>query len=191
MNPLQKILEKVRSENIFVDIFRDSMEDAPLFGLVKSYSHEFVKLLKIDSGGEYDGYAVIFIDDITRIRWGGIERSSLEKLAQLKNETLTREAEIDLSSLSSVLNGIQERFGYVSLYAEERIRNAAYIGQLEEVQEETIVLREFGTISALDRSFLAVRQRDISRVDFDSRYERDLLRLHSIRQKDLENIFRE
>lgn len=191
MNPLQKILEKVKSENIFVDIFRDSMEDAPLFGLVKGYSHEFVKLLKIDSGGEYDGYAILFIDDITRIRWGGIERSSLEKLAQLKNETLTREAEIDLSGLAAALMAIQERFGYVSLYAEERVRNAAFIGQLEEVQEETILLREFGTISNLDRSFLAVRLRDISRVDFDSRYERDLLRLHSIRQKDLGNIFRE
>jgi hypothetical protein len=191
MNALQKILERAKSENIFVDIFRDSIEEAPLFCLIKGYSHELVQLLKIDNGGEYDGFALLFVDDITRIRWGGIERSSLEKLAQLKNETLVHEAEIDLASFPAALVSVQDRFGYVCLYAEERARNTAFIGQMEELLEETLVMREFGTISNLDRSFLALRTRDLTRLDFDSKYERDLLRLHSIRQKDLGNIFRE
>lgn len=184
------VLERLKREKIFVDIHRDGLGDI-LFGQVIAYSDQFILLRKINDGGEYDGYSVVFNEDISRLQWDGTERKSIEKLVELKGEKTGDMPDIEVDDIKNVLTGIQEEYGYVSLYTEPKGPNACFVGQLVEIFHDSILLHEFGPKNSLDRSMLLIKSADISRIDFDGKYEKDLLRLHSIKENRSGLIFRE
>ncbi len=184
------VMERLKRDHTFVDIHRDGLGDI-LFGQVCKYSEQFTLLRKINDGGEYDGYCVIFNEDISRLQWEGTERKSIEKLVELKNETAGSVPDIEVDDIRVALAGIQEEYGYVSLYTEQKGPNACFVGQVLEVFHDSVLIHEFGPKNSLDRSMVLLKSGDISRIDFDGKYEKDLLRLHSIKENRSGLIFRE
>jgi hypothetical protein len=187
---LGSLFDRLKTDRTLVDVYRDSIGD-PLFGWVAKYSDQFLHLTKYNDFGEYDGGSIIFVEDISRIRWDGIERKSIEKLVELKSEPGAMIPDLDLHDIKSVLTAVQEDLGYVSLYAEHKGPDSYFIGQIQDIYNDFVYLKEFGSKNSLDRSSLLLKLDDISRVDFDGKYEKDLLRLHSIKDNKVTSLFRE
>jgi hypothetical protein len=66
----------------------------------------------------------------------------------------------------------------VTLHIQDINSDWAIIGQVQEIDTDTIVIKEFGTMSSLDRGMLMLSIADITRVDADGIYENNLLKIH-------------
>lgn len=65
-------------------------------------------------------------------------------------------------------------FGYVNVMTERMNSSITFIGEIQELDAETLVLQTYGTFSCRDRSHLMLDIDEITRVDADARYERSV-----------------
>lgn len=171
-------LEDLKKSQELVDLYRDYLTRESLTGVITDFSESFVYLSLFDDSGLANGIAVCFIADVTRIRWRGNERLSIQQLVQVQKSTATAPS-IDLRSLMAVIESIQTVFGYVNVLTERMHDDITFIGEVEAMDEQALVLHEYGTMATRARSQLLLRMDDISRIDADAAYERSIHTLFS------------
>jgi len=129
--------------------------------------------------GESNGFSLIYGNDITRIRWGGNFLETLDALIS-RNQAVPLVPEISINSVYEALTTIQQQFGYVNLHT-ERVRNdVCFIGEIAEIDEDFLVLHEYGTRENRDRSRTLLALELISRIDAEATYEKNLKYLYSV-----------
>ena len=177
MNLLTKYLHEALETGRLVDVYRDNHDDETKFCRINQVSEYCVLATLVDEHGEYDGISIFRTDHITRLRWGGTDRDAQTKLA-IRNGSLPTLPGIDLSSLPTIIESIQKHYGYVNVATEAMDRDICFIGEVLAIDEEHLLLHEYGTQKALDRSMIVLAMPDITLVEADGKYERDLLYLH-------------
>jgi hypothetical protein len=85
--------------------------------------------------------------------------------------------EIDISSLQNVIKSINENYGYVNIFIQDIDSSICFIGEICEMDEETIVIDEFGTKSSLDRKNIMLSINDITKIGAGGIYEENLKKL--------------
>jgi hypothetical protein len=166
-------LKALKQSRELVDVYRDRRSDESLTGVVTDYSEDFVYLSLISDSGLQNGIAVVFAADITRIRWKGNVRESIQQLMNQK-ETRPATPKIGLETLMDVLSSVSEAYGYVNILTEGMDDSIAFIGEIQNMDAEGLVLHEFGTMTSRDRHWLLLRLDEITRVDAGAPYEEDI-----------------
>jgi hypothetical protein len=114
--------------------------------------------------------------NISRIRWSGNDIESVSKLI----DTSKRQADklnIDLTSTQTILQSINKTFNHLTVHIQDIDKSVCFIGQIHEMDDDSIVIHEFGTKSSLDRKFILLGLDDITRIDAGGQYENNLKRL--------------
>jgi len=127
----------------------------------------------------YNGIIVFRREDITRIRWNNNDINSAFKLVTRQEKINEFISEINIESIESIIKSIDKTFKHVNLQIQNINSDWAIIGQIQEIDAETIIIKEFGTKSTLDRGMLMLSTTDITRVDADGIYENNLLKIHN------------
>ena len=176
MKIADKKLEALKTEEIYVDIYTDHYDESS-FGFVRIFNDNFLLLEHYNEDGFYNGIIIFRRQDITRIRWDNNEvKSHLKTIT--RQEKIKELADINLDSIESILKSVDKTFGYVSLQIQDINSGLTIIGQIEEMDTETIIIKEFGTMSTIDRSMLMFSIADITRVGAGGLYEKNLMKIH-------------
>jgi hypothetical protein len=147
-----------------------------LTGVVTSFSESFVYLSLFSGSGLCDGISVVRLSDVTRIRWEGNERCSIQELV-LKNESKPLKPEIDLSSIQSIIESIQNTFGYVNILTEEMDSEICFIGKMLEIDDSHVLFHAYGTMTSRDKNKMLIDLSEVTRVDAEAQYEKDIVYL--------------
>ncbi len=177
MNIADKTLETLKTKEIFVDAFTDHYSES-FFGFIRNFNENFILLEHYSDDGLYNGVIIFRRQDVTRIRWDNNEIKSAYKIAIRKNKIKEIES-IDIASIESIIKSVDNAFGYVSLQIQEINSDWTIIGQVQEMDNDTIVIKEFGTMSTLDRGMLMISISDVTRVDAGGLYENNLMKIHN------------
>jgi hypothetical protein len=171
-------LKALKQSQELVDVYRDRRVADSLTGVITDYSEDFVYLSLISDSGVQNGISVVFSHDISRIRWQGNERKSIQQLME-KKQTRPAVPKIRLETLIDVLSSVSEAYGYVNIHTEGMDSGITFIGEIKNIDSQGVVLHEFGTMLSRDRHWLLLRLDEISRVDAGSQYEEDIKLLAS------------
>jgi ferredoxin-fold anticodon binding domain-containing protein len=87
--------------------------------------------------------------------------------------------EVNLATLKDIIESVQKQFGYVTVAAEAINRDTVYIGEVVSVDADHLILNEYGSKDAMDRSMLVLNMDEITLVDADGKYEKTILFLHN------------
>lgn len=177
MSLLDNLIKDAINEHTFLDVNRAGFESDIIFGVILQESEEFLCIKKFNEYGEYDGISIIRKVDITFIGIGGNQRTVIEKLVGNHKE-FNSEIKLDLATIYSVIESISAQFGYLSLY-EENYSEDFYLGQVLRIDDEYLIIHEYGTKKALDRSKALLRLDSITRIEADGKYEKSILQTFS------------
>ena len=164
---------KLKKDQTLIDLYRDNLSRESLTGVVTDFSDSFVYLSLFSDAGLPNGIAVAYIADVTRIRWGGNERASIGQLLAA-NQSMPLAPEIKLASLRDVIESVQHLFGYVNVLTERINSEVTFIGEVEEMDDQALVLHGYGTMSTRDRNHMLLKLNQISRVDAEAPYEKSI-----------------
>ena len=176
MKIANKTLETLRTKDIYVDLFTDHYDES-FFGFVRVFNDSFLLLEHYNEDGFYNGIIIFKRQDITRIRWDNNEIRSASRIIT-RNEQIKELSSISIDSIDSIIKSVDKAFGYISLKIQDINSDWIIIGQIQEIDTETIVIKEFGTPSSLDRGMLMLSIDDITRVDAGGLYENNLMKIH-------------
>lgn len=173
-----KYLEKFKNENILVDFYTDNYEESD-FGFVIDFNDDYLLIESFDSDCKYDGIITFLRQDVTRIRWFGNEIESVHKVIDLSKRQKEK-IDIDLTSIRSILESVQALYNHITVYIQDVDKDVCFIGQIHEIDDETVVIHEFGSKISLDRKFIILSLNDITKISANGHYENILMQLFEV-----------
>lgn len=179
MPVFDQAFDEFKRSRQLIDIYRERLDRQPLTGWVIDASLGFVYVSRLNEDGEPDGISIVRRDDITRVRWNGRELDSLQRLSDARSIVAVC-PELELDSVQGVIRTVHEQFGHVGMMIEGIDPAPVYIGTLESMDEEHVVLDTFGALGRLDRSRMMFWLEDVTRVDAGGKYESGLVYLHQL-----------
>jgi len=178
MSLLDEQLKMAQEKRLFVNIYRERYDDSPSFGPINAVSEYYIYSTRFNDHGEYDGVTICRKDHVTGLRWGGTDRESQRRLIE-RNGPIPAAPELNLATLKDIIESVQKEFGYVTVGAEVIKPDAVYIGEVVSVDEDYLMLNEYGSKDTMDRSMLVLTMNEITLVDADGKYEKEILFLHN------------
>lgn len=175
MNTETKYLNELKSAKELVDIYTDRYDES-LYGFVIDFNEDYLILESIDDDNNPDGVTIFNRENITRIRWGGNEIESTQKLID-QSKRLKDIKKIDLTSIQSILTSVQSVFGYVNVSIEDIDSSVCFIGEIEDMDDENLVIHEYGTKISLDRKRILLNVNDITKVEGGGNYEEGIKKI--------------
>ncbi len=179
MSVFTNMLERLKKEKILFDLYRDDLVNDCLTGILTDYNEKCCHLSLVDEDGTDNGISVVKTDDISRIRWDGNARDSLKILMKEKKTKLLSPS-ISIGSLREVIESIQNHFGYVNIHTEYMNDDICFIGEIEDIDDDHMIVNECGTMSSRDRHRMLVPMDQISRIDAEAQYEKDIVFLSKV-----------
>lgn len=167
-----KYLEKLKSEKIFADIYTDRYDES-IYGFIFDFNDDFLILEQFTDIGESDGIAILKRENISRIKWSGNSIKTAEIFA-LKAAANKHTGKIKIENIQSVIKSVQRVFGYVTLYIQDIDNEMCIIGEIVEMDDDIIIVKEYGTYASLDRKMLMLSIHEITKIECDGQYERNL-----------------
>ncbi len=175
MSIADKTLKTLQTKDIFVDIYTDHFDES-LYGFIFDFNNHFLLLEHYNEDGFYNGIIIFRRQDITRLKWDNNNINSTFKLiTRLKPTEL---ADIKIDAIESILKTVNLTFKHVNLHIQEINPDWSIIGQIQNMDNDTVVIKEFGTMTSLDRGMLMISVADITRIDAGGIYENNLLKIH-------------
>ena len=157
-------------------LYRDRLDDESLTGIITAFTDDFIYLSLFSDSGLYDGISVVRLSDVTRIRWEGNERLSIQQLIEKKG-TKPLAPKLNLGSMKDVIESIQDAFGYVNILTEQMESGITFIGKVAEIDDSYILIHGYGTMTSRDRNKMLIDLSEITRVDAEAQYEKDIVYL--------------
>ena len=170
-----KYLDKLKNENILADIYTDNYDESD-YGFIIDFNDDFLLVEKFDDECNYDGLTIFLRHNITRIRWSGNDIESVAKLIDTTKRQKNK-ITIDLKSMQTILESVSMNYNHLTVHIQDIDKSVCFIGQIHEMDDNTIVINEFGTKSSLDRKFILLSLDDITRIDVNGQYENNLKKL--------------
>jgi hypothetical protein len=155
----------------FVEIFDDNADESS-FGYIIAQSNAHFQLEIYDGEGRSEGTLIAENEDIARIRWEGNERTLIESLIPSRADA----PKFNLDSIQSALNEVNEHYGHICITLGAYGVDKLYIGSIEEMNEEFLLLHEYATREQVCRNKMLVRIEDISRIQAGGIYETNLIK---------------
>lgn len=177
MNLADKTIKTLQTKNIFVDIFTDNFDES-MYGFILKYNDSYLLLEHYNDDGVYNGILIFRRQDITRIRWGNNEIKSTLKTINRQNQSKNL-IDINLDTIQNIIKSVNEIFKHINIRIQHLNPEWSIIGELHDLDEDTIVIKEFGTKASLDRGMLMFSISEITRIEAGGIYENNLLKIHN------------
>ncbi|MDX1949434.1 MAG: hypothetical protein SFT90_02900 [Rickettsiales bacterium] len=183
---LRKSLDSLKKSKNFCEISLEHPSDAFLCQIL-DVSEIMILARKIlpDSGG-FDGFSLLFYDNLATLSWEGELLEQLEILLEEKSKNnanpLEKISNINIHNhFFKVIKTINSLFGHISVY-DAKTANDFYFGQVQDIDEEFMLLRLIGDKYSYDDRKIIIRLADIGRIDFGGVYDENMLKLHKIKK---------
>lgn len=170
-----KYLHELKNEQILADFYSDNFDESD-YGFVVDFNDDYLLIETFNDECSYDGFTIFLRHNITRIRWSGNDIESAAKLID-NSKRQTGKLTIDLTSIQTILQSVNKVFNHLTVHIQDIDQSVCFIGQIHEMDDNSIVMHEFGTKSSLDRKFILLGLDDITRIDAGGQYENNLTRL--------------
>ena len=177
MNLTDKTIKELQTKDIFVDIYTDNFDES-LYGFIKDYNDDFLLLEHYNEDGFYNGIIIFRRQDITRVKWDNNNINSTFKL--ITRQIAEELNDIKIDSIEVILKTVDKTFKHVNLHIQEINSDWSIIGQIKDIDKDTIVIKEFGTMTSLDRGMIMISISDITRIDAGGLYENNLMKILGI-----------
>ena len=164
-------IDKLIENSTFVEIYDDNAEES-FFGYIIEQSELYFQLEIYDDEGRSEGTLIVENEDIARIRWEGNERELIESLIASR----AKSPRFKLDSIRNILKEVNECYGHICITLGGYGVSKLYIGEIEEINEDFLILHEYGTRQQKCRSKMLVRVDDISRIQAGGIYETNLVK---------------
>ena len=173
---LQRQLEDCIRTHELVELYRDRLTRDALVGRILQQSAYIIVAEKIDEVHGPDGLVAVRVRDVTRLKRGG------RQLEGARTDYVIAPAleSVALLELSSAMTMLHKRYGYASVYVEALDDSVCFIGEPRELDDNFVIMRQFGTFKALDRSEILIRMAEITRVAAGGKYESELMRRFAV-----------
>lgn len=168
-------LKELKEKNILVKISTDKYDESYI-GFIQDFKNELLVLDTFNDDCIYDGLKIFKQINISRIRWEGNDLLSVSKLID-KNKRKNKSVKLNLTSTKSLLSDIKSKFNHITIHIQDLNNDICFIGEVEVIDSETIIIHEFGTNKSLDRQKVMISLDDITKIDIDGVYENQLLKL--------------
>jgi len=176
MKTADNTLETLQAKEIYVDIYTDNFGDS-YYGFIRNFNENFLLLEHYNDDGIYNGIIIFRREDITRIKWENNNTKSA--LKTITRQILTENVEdINIESIDTIIKSVDKEFKHITIQIQEINTDWCIIGQVVEMDNETVLIKEYGTMSSLDRGMLMIAIANITRIDAGGIYERNLLKIH-------------
>ncbi|MGK4009207.1 hypothetical protein WMF31_41795 [Sorangium sp. So ce1036] len=175
MTQLQQFVE-TRS---VVDLYRERLSKEGLMGVIIGVSEYVILLRRIDEQYECDGVTAVRPGDVTRVRAHDRELLMVGEML-VYDEVCPPLDDVCLVELSAAMTVLGRRYGAVTLYVEALDPALALSGEPDEIDDNFLVLRQWGTARTLDKYKTLLRLNEITRVDSGTKYLQCLARAYSL-----------
>jgi hypothetical protein len=166
-----KLIDTLIADSIFVEIYDDNAEES-FFGYIIQHTDNFLQLEAYDDEGRLEGIFITEFEEVSRIRWEGNERQLIESLISSRAE----QPKPRLEGMRSILEDVNQHYGHICITLGGYGTDKLYIGEIEELNEDFLVLHEYGSRQQKCRNRMLVRIEDISRVQAGGIYESNLIK---------------
>ena len=170
----KKYMLQVKNQKTFIDLCVNGTTN---FGFIVDFNDEFLVFEAFNGNGIPDGITVFFRDENSIIvRWGGNEITSTERSID-HTRRVQKMPKINLESVDTIIKTVYEGFKHITVYTDD-IDDTCFIGQVREMDEDTLVLNEFGSRIALDRKFVMIPLNSICKIQAGGEYEQSIVKLY-------------
>lgn len=178
MSLFYKQLDTLKSSGELVQFYRDVQNSSDdLTGVLLDFNEDWVLIDCVStSDGSDGGISVIQMQEITQTRWGSKVLKNLkflmDELGVSKKDRL-----VDITSIETILNSVQELFGYVNIHFDDISDDKCYIGKVVEIDSVgdggsgCLLLEEYPPFYSNDICHSLFRLAEITRVDAGASYE--------------------
>ncbi|MBL8000193.1 MAG: hypothetical protein JNL32_16340 [Candidatus Kapabacteria bacterium] len=168
MDMISRYLTKLKNDQIMAEFYVDKYDETH-YGILVDFSSDFIVIERYNNFSKYDGVVVLMRHNISRVRWSGNEIESIAMLA----DTSARDSapKINLSSITTVMQSIHAQYNHITVHIQDMDNSVCFIGQIHEMDNETVIIHEFGTKVSLDRKYIMLSTDTITRVDANGEYE--------------------
>lgn len=166
----------LQTKDIFVDVFTDRFDES-LYGFIRDFNDKYLLLEQYNDDGFYNGIVIYRREDITRIKWDNNAIKSAFRLITRHKQTEDF-ANIKIDSLESIVKSVGDTYNYINLMLQDIESDWSIIGQVLEMDANTIVIKEYGTMATLDRGMLMISTVDVTRIAAGGIYENNLMKIH-------------
>lgn len=173
-----KYLQKLKAENTLTCLYTDHFNES-YDGYVLDFTDEFLIFEKVDTNFKFDGICILYRNDITRIRWAGNDLQSISKLIDLEHKTSWKSS-MNLENINSLIVDLAKEFSVLTIYTQHLAKDICFVGQVEEIDNNTLLFHEFGTTSTLDRKFLLISVEEITKIEVNGHYEKNITKLFGL-----------
>ena len=165
----------MKLEKTVITVGRDEVCDEQVTGVLADVNEDFVLMKMVSDAGEFDGFTVFPIGQITEVIWGNREHRCIAEL--LKKKTTISSPPITLDSIEGILAQLREEYDAVALMADGD-ETEFDVAQIITVDEDWVKIHCYGTTKTLSRIHKIVSIDSFSRIEFDTPYINKLLYLH-------------
>ncbi|WP_437608248.1 hypothetical protein WMF20_46825 [Sorangium sp. So ce834] len=172
-------LQQFAETRLVVDVYRERLCKEGLMGRIVGFSEHVVLMSRIDDQCEHDGVTAVRPGDITRVRAQDRELLMIGKMLD-SHEIAPPFDDVCLIELSAALTVLHRRYGAATVYVESLDSSMAFCGEPEELDDDFVVLRQWGSVRTLDKYKTLLRLDEITRVDGGTKYIQRLSKAHSL-----------
>jgi hypothetical protein len=170
MKKSKKILSAIK-EKWLIKIFRNYGDNELIDnGFILDASDDLLLVQNV-SDFMLDGYSVIKIGDIEKIRYSKFEKYFEMMLTKEGfTENIGIKYKVDLTDLSSVFKTIKLNKTYVIARCQKTNDERFIIGPIEEFTQKSVKIRYFDATGYLDEKLTGLKYKDITTIEFDTEY---------------------
>lgn len=173
-NTVEDVLRQALEEKSHVILKRGIKKADQIRGYVLAINQAWMLLAKTRDGGYPDGFSVLRVADITKVR----ADSSFEAqfLRQMDQWPPTEPSgPIDLSGPQTIITSAAALQTLVTLYTEQKWPDECYIGAPVDWEKKRVWLLEVDGQARWERDMSAYHLKKITRIEFGGDYEKALL----------------
>jgi hypothetical protein len=164
-----------------VRVFRDGIEDGAVVGYVEAYGDQLALFSIVDEAVRYDGFEVLYIDDITEIEIPHPHAEFHEDALQLQGLVRPEAPSLDLDEPRGFFESVMERAPLVTLYREIAEPDDVYIGAVRDVDDRFVTIIEVTPDAEFEHAPTKLLIEEVTRINFGTAYETLLLAVASRR----------
>ena len=176
MSLLLQNIKYLYDNKIITKISRENICDNYDIGIIKKYNDDFIIFNAINENGFFDGYNIIFVNDITYMKWDDNETKSLKKI--LRNHIEFIHESIDIKNFNSILEYFYNNKIPISLYNESSDEDGFFLGIIIEIDDKYIYLDSYGNKNTLDKSKVILIIGNITKIEFDNEYNNSIMKVY-------------
>lgn len=156
--------------------FEHTHEPGRQCGFVVGLGPQFVAMLRVDDGVQYNGFQCWRIADLRRPELAPHAKFTAEAL-RLRGERRPRRPRLDLSSARALLRSAGRAFPLVTIHRHRIAPDECHIGRVLAVQPESMTMQCIWPGAVWSTEATRYRLRDITRIDCGGIYEHALARV--------------